>query len=189
MASHVRSGHCPGAGEDEVQKFKQEFVYETPKNLVHKSALSKRLKESFEIEEYQVVKSPKMYQRTSPRQPSSKKTKLEKGADEDELIGDESEAFIYEEISPNEDQDEKVEYLLQIDGEEEFDEKATSLEAKNQPSPALTREEKFIREVYPQFKGKTKLQLIEDILDLKRRNETLQVRAKTYENTINRLLN
>lgn len=53
----------------------------------------------------------------------------------------------------------------------------------------MTKEEKFIHVVYPNFKGKTKLQLIEDILDLKRQNELLQVKAKNYENTINRLLN
>ena len=62
---------------------------------------------------------------------------------------------------------------------------------KQQPSSSsvLSREEKFIDAVYPQFKGKNKLDLINQILDLERLNEMLQTRSKTYENTINRLLN
>jgi hypothetical protein len=64
-----------------------------------------------------------------------------------------------------------------------------SIKTSSPAKQETTLEEKFIREVYPQFKGKTKLQLIEDIIELKRLNELLQDKAKNYENTINRLLN
>ena len=74
--------------------------------------------------------------------------------------------------------------------EEELD--SSKINTTKEQSPfkqELSREDKFIQAVYPQFRGKTKLQLIEEILDLKRRNDLLEVKAKTYENTINRLLN
>src|SRR4051812_40544781 len=51
VASHIRSGHCTGASKDEVQRFKDDFVYESPKNLVHRSTVSKQFKDSFEIKE------------------------------------------------------------------------------------------------------------------------------------------
>lgn len=60
--------------------------------------------------------------------------------------------------------------------------------SSNTDKPADNKEEKFITVVYPQFKGRTKLHLIDEILDLQRRNELLQNKVKTYEDTINKLL-
>lgn len=51
-----------------------------------------------------------------------------------------------------------------------------------------SKEEKFISAVYPKYKGKTKLNLIEEIIDLSRRNELLEEKVRTYTRTINSLL-
>jgi hypothetical protein len=53
---------------------------------------------------------------------------------------------------------------------------------------STAKEEKFISVIYPQFHGKTKLQLIDEILDLKRRNDLLHDKVEKYEETINKLL-
>lgn len=52
-----------------------------------------------------------------------------------------------------------------------------------------SKEDKFINAVYPQYATKTKLQLIEEILEMKRQNDQLQSKCSTYEETIHRLLN
>lgn len=188
MASHIRSGHCQGASEAEVQQFKQEFVYDTPKNLVHKSAVTKKFNETFEVEEYRLVKNPKGQQKRSPRLLNMKRPKIDE--DEEEAIEDD-EAIIYEEYSTEEvdaqtgDQKLEIVFLPQSSGTDRL----TDAQDTQSSSTDMSREDKFIQAVYPQFKGKTKLQLIEDILDLKRQNEQLHVKAKNYENTINRLLN
>lgn len=193
VASHIRSGHCSGASEEEVQQFKQEFVYDTPKNLVHKSALTKKFKENFEIEEFRVVKeSPRSYSKRIAKQqleesPEPKRAKIEMI---DEYEQNDNEEIVFEEYnSPRSEEngEEKLEIVFLPDESRE-----EPKESKIQPassSPQMSKEDKFIDAVYPQFKGKTKLELIEHILDLKRRNEMLQTKAKTYENTINRLLN
>lgn len=197
VASHIRSGHCIGASEEEVQQFKQEFVYDSPKNLVHKSALTKKFRETFEIEEYRVVKeSPKSYAKRSSKQRIEDSTEPKRAKIEmiDEEF-DQEEEILYEDYSSSPDQsdakeDDKLEIVFLPDMNQE--ESSEGKHVKTQPSPSsqvMSREEKFINAVYPQFKGKTKLELIEHILDLKRRNDMLQVKAKTYENTINRLLN
>lgn len=203
VASHIRSGHCQGASDEEVQQFKQEFVYESPKNLVHKSAITKKFRESFEVERFHLVRAQKVQKTTrhSTRQDSSnKKPKL--GMNE-EYEGDDLQTtdleecdVLYEdlesgrEVEEEKDDNEKLEIVFLAEGEELEDNKLLkSSKSQSSTSQELSREDKFIQAVYPQFKGKTKLQLIEDILDLKRRNELLQIKAKTYENTINRLLN
>ena len=78
------------------------------------------------------------------------------------------------------DPDEKVEYIYVQNVKEDSEPKESEL------SPS--KEEKFISAVYPQFKGKTKLQLIDCILDLRRQNELLNEKVKTYESTIHKLL-
>lgn len=188
VASHIRSGHCQGASEAEVQQFKQEFVYDTPKNLVHKSAVTKKFKETFEIEEYRLVKNPKAQRKKSPRLLNMKRPKFDE--DEHEAVDDDDEAIIYEEYSTEEvdaqtgDQKLEIVFLPQSSDTDRLSEVPDA-----QSTSDMSREDKFIQAVYPQFKGKTKLQLIEDILDLKRQNEQLHVKAKNYENSINRLLN
>jgi hypothetical protein len=188
VASHIRSGHCSGASDEEVQMFKKEFVYDSPKNLVHKSAITKKFKEHFEIEEQFAVskrESPKRYTRKVVQldeSPEPKRTKIE-------MIEEyENDEIIYEDYnSPNDNStEEKLEIVFLPNSQEDQEAKHT------EPKPSssgLSREEKFINEVYPQFKGKTKLDLIDQVLELKRRIEMLQTKAKTYENTINRLLN
>lgn len=166
IASHIRSGHCPGTSEEEVKRFKDEFVYETPKNLVHKSLKRKPLK--------------------SPEKVSIKKQK----EDEDIIQGqyeivdndnnEDHEHIVYE-VEGAEGQEEKLEIVYM---QENYRQRETETSA----SPTVIKEEKFISTVYPQFKGKTKLQLIDDILDLTRQNELLQAKVKTYENTIHKLL-
>lgn len=50
------------------------------------------------------------------------------------------------------------------------------------------KEEKFINVIYPNFKGFSKLKLIDEILELKRKNEILEDKVKTYAKAINDLL-
>lgn len=187
--SHIRSGHCEGASKEEVDQFKKEFVYDSPKSLVHKSAITKRFKESFEIEEYKPRKSPKRSSRNSVK---SKTEALDNEViDENpfEEMGDEEETLLYEEIASghnNEEGDDKVEILYLS---EDVDITQGSKQQPSLSTKQMSREEKFIQAVYPQFKGRTKLNLIDEILDLKRQNDLLASKAKTYEDTINRLLN
>lgn len=202
MASHIRSGHCQGATDEEVQQFKKEFVYESPKNLVHQSAITRKFKESFEIERFHLIKTPKTVEKRSTRQDSNKKAKLDLSDEFENETNDfqttelEECDVLYEDVAGQDNDDEaqneneKLEIVFLAEGEELEDSKvipATKTQSSSSQGPS--REDKFIQAVYPQFKGKTKLQLIEDILELKRRNDLLQIKAKTYENTINRLLN
>lgn len=98
-----------------------------------------------------------------------------------------------------EDNNEQEEVLYELEATNTDDEKeilfVTDEIQQVQPSKAeqvsttiMSKEEKFINAVYPQFKGRTKLELIDEILDLQRRNELLQNKVKTYEDTINKLL-
>jgi hypothetical protein len=101
-------------------------------------------------------------------------------------IEDENEDHIMYEVegaSGDEVQEEKLEIVYV---QEDYRPKRDS-EISEQP-PATSKDDKFIAAVYPQFKGKTKLQLIDEILDLKRQNELLQGKVKTYEKTIHSLL-
>ena len=50
------------------------------------------------------------------------------------------------------------------------------------------KEEKFIGVIYPSFKGVSKLELIEEILEMKRKNEILEDKVKTFAKAINDLL-
>lgn len=168
-----------------MKLFKQDFVYDSPKNLVHKSTVTKRLKEAFEIEEYQPDKSAKTdkdhIQIRSKRMKVGVKSKPKDDTDdelayEQELVGEDQVFIITEDNATDYKEDVEIENLETV--------KAQSVNFQKE----TTNDDKFIQVVYPQFKGKTKLELIEDILDLKRQNELLQLKAKTYKNTINRLL-
>ncbi|CRK98916.1 CLUMA_CG011995, isoform A [Clunio marinus] len=199
VVSHIRSGHCKGTTGDEIKRFKDEFIYDSPKNLVHKSVITKRFKEYFETEG--IGKSPKKSKKKSSA--SAKKVKSEdiESIETSQFSIDGGEEILFEGFTSgteNENED-KMEILFLSGNEHTYNEKLEAdLTTPNKEQEAqststssvdITREDKFIRAVYPQFKDKTKLQLIEDILDLRRKNELLQAKTKTYENTINRLLN
>lgn len=94
---------------------------------------------------------------------------------------DEHETLSTEQEEPVEAEHENFEILFVADEQNCQPTETTSTEDQKQ-------EEKFINVVYPQFKNKTKLQLIDEILELQRRNDLLQDKTKTYENTIKRLL-
>lgn len=106
---------------------------------------------------------------------------------------DDDDAILYEEFSTEDIEDETNNPKLEIVFlPQETTSNRLSADQEIEPEPStsgMSRQEKFIQAVYPQFKGKTKLQLIEEILDLQRQNELLKTKAKTYEDTINRLLN
>lgn len=57
-----------------------------------------------------------------------------------------------------------------------------------QSESSYEKEEKFIGVIYPTFKGTSKLKLIEEILELKRKNEILEDKVETYAKAINDLL-
>ena len=84
-----------------------------------------------------------------------------------------------EESTIDSDQNEKVEIVVVARRSENDSSHHTS---------EVTHEEKFIQAVYPHFKGKTKLELIDEIHDLQRRNSLLDDKVRNYENTINSLL-
>jgi len=184
--------------------FKEDFMYESTKNLVHKSQAAKNsFKRNF-TEEFHIVKEePRTRFRTvlSRGEPEHKRTKLEV-LDQDSLSQEEHIELEAEQDPENdimfddnhsagdpadgEVDGEKVEIVF-LPQDSEF-RKEIPKRRIIVPKPDLAKEEKFIAAVYPQFKGKTKLNLIDEIMDLKRRNELLQVKARTYENTINKLL-
>lgn len=87
------------------------------------------------------------------------------------------------EVQTNE--DEKVEFII-VSGQPEQNRRVHEQPAT---TPELSKEEKFIQAVYPQYQGKTKLELIDEILDAQRRCDLLKDKVKTFEDTINRLLN
>lgn len=159
--------------------------------------MTKKFKESFEVEEYRVLRHPKPSPKKSPQQNDAKRLKLEI---EEETIqdeaNDEGDEILYEEFTYETDNDRDLQtenddapLIYLAEDPLEKDTKTSSKTCHPATSVQVTKEEKFIDAVYPQFKGKTKLNLIEEILELKRKNDTLQIKAKTYENTINRLLN
>lgn len=92
-------------------------------------------------------------------------------------------------------QEQHISYEVSNDNDDE--KLAVVFISNNHEQPATTvveqtvetsKEEKFISIVYPHFKGKTKLELIDEIQDLKRKNELLEAKVKTYEDTINKLI-
>lgn len=181
-------------------------MYSSPKNLVHRSKLDHLAK----------VKTPgkAAAKRKSPRKEATKQEKTI--SYEIETEQDEIDTFDTEDLTDDDgrgssikldgvkyavkrretnehtqyevhtNSDDKVEFII-VSGQPEQSRRMTINE---QPATSeLSKEEKFIQAVYPQFTGKTKLQLIDEILDAQRRNDLLQDKVKTFEDTINRLLN
>ncbi|KAL7035774.1 hypothetical protein ACKWTF_008552 [Chironomus riparius] len=193
VASHIRSGHCKGASDEEVQKFKQEFVYETPKHLIHKSCVGKtpRSADSFKFEREEksetVATIKKIYLKQDSKdsvQVKRQKLEIEEDYESENIIEEHNDSEIMYELETANTDDEKVEELIFVTNESTHE----TPPKKSEGSEPASKEEKFISAVYPQFKGRTKLDLIDEIHDLQRRNELLQVKVKTYENTINKLL-
>lgn len=60
---------------------------------------------------------------------------------------------------------------------------------ETQSVTTMSKEDKFIDAVYPHYSSKSRLQLIEEILEIKRQNDLLLSKCKNYEETIHRLLN
>lgn len=158
-------------------RFKSEFVYDSPKNLVHKSQLKI----------------------TDPQNLKRRQIKIEK---DDGIKKQKLEEQVVQEYIENENEEEDQHIMFEVDnGSEDNNQDEEKLEilyvqegnfssSSTEPSEPLppSKEEKFIAAIYPQFKGKTKLQLIDEIFDLKRQNELLTAKVKTYENTIHKLL-
>lgn len=176
IASHIRSGHCKGTSDTEVQRFKQEFVYETPKRLVEKSLI----KESDKPPKRKLVlKTPDSNVKLSKIEvPDNESISDEQYIEEDDVDID------YDEVI--DDQHTKVE-VVYVSNAREFNVLSEEPAVPSNTSQ-ISKEEKFINMVYPTFKGKSKLELIEEINDLKRQNELLIAKNKTYEDTINTLL-
>lgn len=58
----------------------------------------------------------------------------------------------------------------------------------SKPAKSHEKEDKFIEVIYPNFKGISKIKLIEEIIELKRKNEILEDKVKTFAKAINDLL-
>lgn len=185
-------------------------MYSSPKNLVHRSKIGDLAKVKATGKAPAKRKSPR---KESPKQQKTIAYEIEQDEMEvesletEELTDDEgrgsdmkletvkyavkhrkhhetNEQTQYEVHTNN---DENVEFII-VSGQPE---QTSKVLIHQQPAVnhELSKEEKFIQAVYPQFQGKTKLQLIDEILDAQRRNDLLQDKVKTFEDTINRLLN
>lgn len=159
-------------------RFKQEFVYDSPKNLVHKSSVKDK------IDDHSLKR--KFTKLSDRKEVIIKKQREDPEVVQEVYMDDENndEDHIMYEVEGNDDvnENEKLEIVYV---QEEYRQQKRDSEI-NEPAPS--KDDKFIAAVYPQFKGKTKLQLIDEILDLKRQNELLQGKVKTYERTIHSLL-
>lgn len=185
IASHIRSGHCTGSSDQEVQRFKQEFVYETPKNLVHKSSIKESATNSNKLKRKLVLKTSDS---------NVKMAKLDvidnvSTGDEQYIEEDNNEEDIcFEEMVEEQNANAKVEVVYVSSNDRGFNYANDESAPSNKSQISMNKEEKFISMVYPTFKGKSKLELIDEINDLKRQNELLLIKNKTYESTINALL-
>lgn len=125
----------------------------------------------------------KEYQNSKNRKSPILKLKIESESngefDDDELVSHQNSSF---------EESNQIEEVLLRNSGSDLSELIKIENARIEENQVLTKEEKFIQAVYPQFKGKTKLDLIDNILDFKRQIEILQEKANTFENTINRLL-
>ncbi|XP_070491445.1 uncharacterized protein [Chironomus tepperi] len=195
VASHIRSGHCKGASDEEVQKFKQEFVYETPKHLIHRSCVGKTprsadsLKAERDEKSESVTSIKKIYMKQELKdgsQAKRQKLELDEEYESENIIEENNDSEIMYELETANTDDEKIEELIFVTNDSAQE---TPPKKSEESVPAsASKEEKFISAVYPQYKGRSKFDLIDEIFDLQRRNELLQVKVKTYENTINKLL-
>ena len=172
----------------------QEFVYETPKHLIHRSRVGKtpRSAESFKSEKEEkgeTVTIKKYYLKHESNNPGqAKRQKLDiEDYEGENIIEEHPDSEIMYELEATNTDDEKVEEILYVTNEPAPHE-TPAKKSEEMEQTVTSKEEKFISAVYPQFKGRTKMELIDEIFDLQRRNELLQVKVKTYENTINKLL-
>lgn len=111
---------------------------------------------------------------------------IEEDFESENIIEEHNDSEIMYELEAANTDDEKIEELIFV-ANESVQETPPKKSDESEPT-SMSKEEKFISAVYPQYKGRTKLELIDQIFDLQRRNELLQNKVKTYENTINKLL-
>lgn len=170
-------------------------MYETPKHLIHRSCVGKTtrsaelLKSERDDKSETVTTIKKLYLKHDLKdsgQAKRQKLELEDDYESENIIEEHNDSEIMYELEATNTDDEKVEELIFVANDSTHE---TPPKKSEELEPISTnKEEKFISAVYPHFKGRTKLDLIDEILDLQRRNELLQVKVKTYENTINKLL-
>jgi hypothetical protein len=115
------------------------------------------------------------------------KMEIEEDYESENMIEEHNESEIMYELEATNTDDEKVEELIFVTNHDSSHDISPKKSEELEPI-STNKEEKFIAAVYPNFKGRTKMDLIDEILDLQRRNELLQIKVKTYENTINKLL-
>lgn len=225
--SHIRSGHCPEATDEEVRKFKLDYVYRTPKNLVHRMSSSldetkneqpPRKSSTGDSKSHRTLLSKS--EQTSNLKSVIKRKKLEPIEDsEPDDNGEKDE--VYEDFSGDTlEEQEDVQFLVLQESQilsdssaNEFkNEQVYTIKNRNQVSSGnslndpvadsftapqqivvdtrlTSKEDKFIDAVYPQYSSQSRLELIEEIIEIKRRNDLLLSRCKNYEETIHRLLN
>lgn len=175
-------------------------MYDSPKNLVHKSSVGKSESDTKKAFKKIVLKRENQ---NDGKDQMIKRTKLELNNEEENILV-EVHNEDYDEMESEDDAED------QVDGPQKMEEIIFFTEAKSPKiiqtkvqqkreaarkestdqitNSTTSREDKFISAVYPSYAGKTKLELIDEILDLTRRNELLQTKVKTYENTIHNLL-
>lgn len=227
--SHIRSGHCPEATDEEVRKFKLDYVYRTPKNLVHRMSSSLDETKNEQPPRKSSTGDSKSHrtllrksEQTSNLKSVIKRKKLEPIEDsEPDDNGEKDE--VYEDFSGDTlEEQEDVQFLVLQESQilsdssaNEFkNEQVYTIKNRNQvssgnslndpvadsfttPQPQqivvdtrlTSKEDKFIDAVYPQYSSQSRLELIEEIIEIKRRNDLLLSRCKNYEETIHRLLN
>lgn len=180
-------------------------MYSSPKNLVHRSKV-----QDLTIVKTSTTRPPKRKsalpkpKKTVDYEIDTEQDEMEEGTfDTEDLTDDDGRgSSVKQEVVEYavkrrklEDTDEHTQYEVQTNGDDKVEfiivsgqpEKNARMTADEQP--AASKEERFIQAVYPQFQGKTRLQLIDEILDSQRRIDLLQDKVKTFEDTINRLLN
>lgn len=196
-----------------MDQFKKEYLYSSPKNLVHRSKI-----EDTKVKSEGGKTPAKRKSQTLKKSPKQKALNYELEHDEMEEGSLETEGLTDEDGQSSGIKVERVKYAVKRKKVEEpsnhtqyevhsnSDDKVEFIIVSEEPEQnsklrftgngdtqigqeQLSKEAKFIQAVYPQFFGKTKLQLIDEILDAQRRNELLQDKVKTFEETINRLLN
>ncbi|CAO1403271.1 unnamed protein product [Diamesa hyperborea] len=111
------------------------------------------------------------FQKTLPSRAKNRKTDIKCKIENEKITKKES-------LSP------KLEVIRKSVVEEHLNEE----ESVPKSVSAYEKEDKFIGVIYPTFKGTTKLELIEEILEVKRKNQILEDKVKTYAKAINDLL-
>lgn len=183
VASHIRSGHCREASPGQIKKFKEDYFYPTPKKLVHRSSFYGKRKSNENSDQSHRIKNTN---ETTTKSDASKRTKID----------DTDEVEVLEEMISDSDQIiDDVQYVMINETQQNSSDNADVIVEKTNRNTfkiktiSTTKEDKFIAAVYPQYSNMTKLQLIENLLEIKKENDLLKSKCSNYEDSINRLLN